>query len=134
MSGILLRDTPPDHKKNHKRLPMKKGPKEPAIPVSMHHTMRHEILSALEQGLRSAGEISKEVRISEREVYDHLEHIRKTASRSAKHLIITPAECRKCGFIFSKRERLRKPGRCPLCRGESIKEALFSIGERQNKR
>jgi predicted Zn-ribbon and HTH transcriptional regulator len=92
--------------------------------------MRHEILSELEQGLRSAGEISREVRISEREVYDHLEHIRKTASRSAKHLVITPAECRRCGFIFSKRERLRKPGRCPLCRGESIKEALFSIGDR----
>jgi transcriptional regulator len=109
---------------------MKKGPKEPAIPVSMHNTVRHEILSVLEQGLRSAGEISREVRISEREVYDHLEHIRKTASRSAKHLIITPAECRRCGFIFSKRERLRKPGRCPLCRGESIKESLFSIGER----
>jgi predicted Zn-ribbon and HTH transcriptional regulator len=108
---------------------MKKGPKEPAIPVSMHHTIRHAILSALEQGLRSAGGISREVRISEREVYDHLEHIRKTASRTTKHLIITPAECRKCGFIFSKRERLRKPGRCPLCRGESIQEALFSIGE-----
>jgi len=91
--------------------------------------MRHEILSALERGLRSAGEISREVRISEREVYGHLEHIRKTASRSANHLIITPAECRRCGFIFSKRERLRKPGRCPLCRGESIKEALFSISE-----
>ena len=116
-------------KKNHQRFPMKKGPKEPAIPVSMHHTMRHEILSALERGLRSAGEISREVRISEREVYGHLEHIRKTASRSANHLIITPAECRRCGFIFSKRERLRKPGRCPLCRGESIKEALFSISE-----
>jgi predicted Zn-ribbon and HTH transcriptional regulator len=109
---------------------MKKGPKEPAIPVSMHDTVRHEILFALEQGSRSAGEISREVRISEREVYDHLEHIRKTAGKAGKHLIITPAECRKCGFVFTKRERLRKPGRCPLCRGESIQEALFSIGER----
>jgi predicted Zn-ribbon and HTH transcriptional regulator len=109
---------------------MKKGPKEPAIPVSMHRTIRHEILSALEQGPRSAGDISRAVRISEREVYDHLEHISMTASRSARHLIITPAECRKCGFIFSKRERLKKPGRCPLCRGEAIREALFSIGER----
>ena len=108
-------------------VPMKKGPKEPAIPVSMHHTIRYEIVTALERGPRSAGDISREVRISEREVYDHLEHIRKTASRAANHLVIKPAECRKCGFVFSKRERLRKPGRCPLCRGESIQEALFSI-------
>jgi predicted Zn-ribbon and HTH transcriptional regulator len=109
---------------------MKKGPKEPAIPVSMHDTVRHEILFALEQGSRSAGEISREVRVSERDVYDHLEHIRKTVSKAGKQLIITPAECRKCGFVFTKRERLRKPGRCPLCRGESIQEALFSIGGR----
>jgi len=123
----MLRRGAAECKKNAGGLPMKKGPKEPAIPVSMHHTIRHEIVSALERGPRSAGEISREVRISEREVYDHLEHIRKTASRAANHLVITPAECRKCGFVFSKRERLRKPGRCPLCRGESIKEALFSI-------
>ncbi len=113
---------------------MQKGPNEPPIPVSMHDTVRHEILLVLERGFRSAGQISREVRISEREVYDHLDHIRKTVSKSGKHLIIAPAECKKCGFVFTKRERLSKPGRCPLCRGESIQEALFSISERSGKR
>jgi transcriptional regulator len=113
---------------------MKKGPNEPPIPLSMHDTVRHEILLVLEQGFRSAGEISREVRISERDVYDHLNHIRKTVSKAGKHLIIAPAECRKCGFVFTKRERLRKPGRCPLCRGESIQEALFAISECSGKR
>lgn len=106
---------------------MSKRPKEPAIPASMHDTMRREIMSTLEQGPRSAGEISGEVKISEREVYDHLEHIRKTVNKAGKHLMIKPAKCRKCGFVFTKRERLRKPSRCPLCRGESIQEALFSL-------
>ena len=113
---------------------MKKRPKQPPIPVDMPDTARHEILLALGQRVLSAGEISRKVRISEREVYGHLEHIRKTVSKIGKHLIITPAECRKCGFTFTKRERLRKPGRCPLCRGESIQEALFSIGECSRKR
>ena len=113
---------------------MKKRPKQPPIPVDMPDTARHEILLALGQSVLSAGEISRRVRISEREVYGHLEHIRKTVSKIGKHLIITPAKCRKCGFAFTKRERLRKPGRCPLCRGESIQEALFSIGECSRKR
>ena len=113
---------------------MKKGPNQPPIPADMHDTVRHEILFVLAEGLRSAGEISRKVRISEREVYGHLEHIRKTASKAGKRLVITPAECRKCGFVFTKRERFRKPGRCPLCRGESIQEALFAISECSGKR
>jgi len=113
---------------------VKKRPNQPPIPVGMSDTVRHEISSALEQRVLSAGEISRKVRISEREVYSHLEHIRKTVSKFGKHLVITPAECRKCGFVFTKRERLRKPGKCPLCRGESIQEALFSIGECSGRR
>jgi predicted Zn-ribbon and HTH transcriptional regulator len=117
-----------------KKVAVKKGQKRPPIPVGMNDTVRHEILFALEQEARSAGEISRIVGIPEREIYGHLEHIRKTASSIGKHLLITPAECRKCGFVFTKRERFRKPGKCPLCRGESIQEALFSVGERSDKR
>jgi hypothetical protein len=40
---------------------------------------------------------------------------------------VTPAECRKCGFVFQKREKLKKPGKCPICRSESIEEPLFGI-------
>ena len=106
---------------------MKPAPKEPSIPMEMHDTVRREITAALEQGERSARDFSREVGISEKEVYSHLEHIRKSMSAAGRHLAVTPAECRKCGFVFSKRERLKKPGKCPACRGESIHEPLFSI-------
>jgi hypothetical protein len=36
----------------------------------------------------------------------------------------------KCGFIFRKRDRLKKPGRCPVCHGEHIQDPLFSIIQR----
>ncbi len=94
----------------------------------MHDTVRHELIAALEQGQRSAKELSSEVRISEKEVYDHLEHIRKSLQGSGRQFTVMPAECRKCGFVFSKRARLGKPGKCPLCRAESIHGPLFSIG------
>lgn len=108
---------------------MKPTPREPPIPVEMQETVRREIIAFLEHRERSAKELSAEAGIPEKEVYSHLEHIRKTMSTTGRHLAITPAECKKCGFVFSKRERLKKPGKCPVCRGESIYEPLFSIEE-----
>lgn len=103
---------------------MKKIPKQPPIPSERHDTVRREIVSLLRAGALSAKEISPEVSASEKEVYEHLEHIRM---KKELHLNVTPAACRKCGYEFIKRERLKKPGRCPVCKGESITEPLFSI-------
>jgi predicted Zn-ribbon and HTH transcriptional regulator len=106
---------------------VKKKPKEPFIPVERHETIRQKIVSVLEGQTLSAKEISSHVMVSEKEVYEHLEHIQKTLNKRERNLIITPAECKKCGFVFRKRDRLKKPGRCPVCRGELISEPLFSI-------
>ncbi len=105
---------------------MKKEIKREQVPPSAPDTIRHELLSLLSERIFSAKELSGLIRISEKEVYDHLEHVRKSMHRGSR-LVVTPAECRKCGFVFSKRERLRKPGRCPVCRAESIRAPLFSI-------
>ncbi|HWI40131.1 MAG TPA: transcriptional regulator [Verrucomicrobiae bacterium] len=75
----------------------------------------------------SAKEISVAVRVAEKEVYGHLEHIRRSLHAAGGALEVTPAECRRCGFTFSARERLTPPGRCPACRHEGILEPLFSI-------
>jgi len=99
----------------------------PPVPTEVHDTARHEIAAALAEGTLSAKELSSAIGISEKEVYDHLGHIRKTLTSSGRRLVITPAECKKCGFLFSKRERLKKPGKCPVCRGESIHVPLFKI-------
>ncbi len=109
---------------------MREKLKEPPVPLEMHETLRRMMSSALEQGPRSAKELSAGMRIPEKEVYVHLEHIRVTVGQSGRHLLVTPAKCKKCGFVFSKRERLKKPGRCPVCRGESIHGPLFSIEQR----
>jgi predicted Zn-ribbon and HTH transcriptional regulator len=106
---------------------VKRKPKEPFIPVERQETIRREIISALEGKTLSAKDISAYVRISEKEIYEHLEHIQRTINKSEHNFIIIPAECKKCGFIFRKRDRLKKPGKCPVCRGESIQEPLFSV-------
>ena len=104
-----------------------KGTKKEIVPMDRRETVRHEIISLIEGNALSAKEISGSVRVSEKEVYDHLAHIQKTVSKQGDKLKVISAECNKCGFQFKKRERLKKPGKCPVCRSESISAPLFSI-------
>ena len=110
---------------------MKDKLKEPAVPHAMHDTVRKELIAALMEGPASARDLSAAAAIREREVDGHLEHIRKSLSATGHRLIVTPAECKKCGFVFSKRDKLKRPGKCPACKGESIREPLFSIDGHQ---
>jgi hypothetical protein len=107
---------------------LKKKDKMPFVPPERKGTVRQEIIALLEESRSlTARDISAEVRIPEKEVYGHLEHIQKSLGKTGQHLHITPAECLKCGFVFSKRDRLKTPGRCPVCHEEHIQEQLFSI-------
>lgn len=110
---------------------MKIKSKQPFIPAERHETIRRKIISLLEGNTLSARNISSEVRISEKEVYGHLEHIQKSMAKEEVHLVVVPAECEKCGFVFKKRERLKKPGKCPACNSEKVAEPLFSITEKK---
>jgi len=105
----------------------KTKPKEPFIPSERQETIRQKMIVILRGQTLSAREISGIVKISEKEVYEHLAHIQRGIRNSSHPLTVTPAECKKCGFIFKKRERLKKPGKCPLCYSESITEPLFSL-------
>ena len=105
----------------------KTRPKKPFIPVERHETIRRQIETILYHETLSAREISVVAGVPEKEVYEHLEHIHKSIEREGGRLVMTPAECQDCGFVFKKRERLKKPGKCPVCNSESISEPHFSI-------
>lgn len=93
----------------------------------MNQTIRQQIISILQEAAFTAKEISGQVSIPEKEVYDHLQHIKKALPHSNMILKITPSQCRQCEFRFTKREKLKKPGKCPICKGSYIEEPLFSI-------
>ena len=107
---------------------MRKRVKEPPTPLERYNTIRRYITSLLEGDTLSAKDISVSLRIPEKDVYDHLEHIRMTLHKSGQRLLVSPAQCEKCGFEFKKRTRLTKPGRCPICHNSLIKPPLYSIG------
>lgn len=81
----------------------------------------------------SAKDISKAVSIMEKEVAGHLSHIGRSLSAAGNaRLVVEPSECLKCGFVFKKRERLKTPSRCPVCKSEEITETRFKIEVKDN--
>lgn len=90
-------------------------------------TLRQQIMVLLSDSEMSAKEISSAVGIREKEVYGHLSHIARSIKSHGKRLVIDPAECMGCGYVFEKRKRFTRPGRCPICKSEHIKNPLYRI-------
>ena len=90
-------------------------------------TVRRAIIEELIDGIKTARELSQSLRISEKEVLTHLGHIEQSAKQKGYKFVIKPSECMSCGFVFQKRERTRKPGRCPKCKKEFITSPGFGL-------
>lgn len=103
---------------------MKLRPKQPFVPAERPETVRREIAACLREESMTAREISERVGVGEKQVLEHLEHI-KLARHAA--LRVEPALCMACGFSFRKRERLKGPDKCPVCHSEHIAEPRFSL-------
>jgi predicted Zn-ribbon and HTH transcriptional regulator len=102
-------------------------PRTSSIPAEEKETARRRIRALIEECPHSAKEISFAVRMPEKDVENHLEHLRKSLHAEGLRLTQVPAECRGCGFVFRKRDRLKSPGRCPVCKGESISDPSFRV-------
>jgi len=90
-------------------------------------TIRKEMILLLAHEEMDAREISSVVGVGEKEVYTHLSHISRSVKHQRKKLIIKPAECLECGFVFEKRTRFTSPGRCPICKSEHMQNPMYRI-------
>jgi len=90
-------------------------------------TIRRQIMELLTQSECNARIVSQSLRISEKEVYDHLAHIARSVSSLKKRLVVTPSRCGDCGYIFADRRRFTKPGRCPRCKSEHLSDPRYRI-------
>jgi predicted Zn-ribbon and HTH transcriptional regulator len=101
--------------------------REAVTPEERYETLRRRIVSMLKEQSSTGKELSGQLRIPEKDVFEHLEHIRKTMNKGPYRLMVVPARCERCGFVFRKRGRLKAPGKCPMCRSESVEEPQFSV-------
>lgn len=90
-------------------------------------TVRAELRGALRDGLLTARDLSVRVGISEKDVAEHLEHLRRSLKPEGERLEVEHARCLACGFVFRDRERLTKPSRCPRCKGQRLTPARYGI-------
>ncbi len=90
-------------------------------------TIRQQIVQALTGARCSSRDLAHALRISERDVEDHLTHIGKSVARDKGRLVLEPSLCQDCGFEFRGRTRLTRPSRCPKCRSEAITPPRFGI-------
>jgi predicted Zn-ribbon and HTH transcriptional regulator len=90
-------------------------------------TLRQRMADLLRQQEADARELSQSLGIAEKDVYAHLEHIRRSVAAAGGELSVTPSECLACGYVFADRGRLTRPGRCPRCRATRLSRPSFRI-------
>jgi transcriptional regulator len=92
-------------------------------------TIREQIAQSLGTEPMAARDLSKALRISEKDAYSHLPSILKSIRHQGKQIRITPGYCLNCGYEFKDRKSFKKPGKCPECRQSRIEPAVFQIIE-----
>jgi predicted Zn-ribbon and HTH transcriptional regulator len=86
---------------------------------------RRDLIPMLMEQTMSLSEIARAVHEKPKDVIDALNHLAQSSRNGDYELVVTPAECRKCGFEFDAK-KFARPGKCPKCRSTWIYEPLFA--------
>ena len=90
-------------------------------------TIRQKIIALLTSQEMDARQLSGQVGIQEKEVIEHLSHVARSLAIKGKKLTIRPAECLLCGYVFERRQRFTRPGRCPRCKKSHLQSPAHHI-------
>jgi transcriptional regulator len=90
-------------------------------------TIRRMIIALLNEREMDVRELSQELGIKEKEVYEHLVHVERSAAAASARFILTPSQCLLCGYVFEDRRRLTRPSRCPQCKRSKLQNPSFRI-------
>ena len=90
-------------------------------------TIRQQMMDLLSEKEMTAIELSQELRIREKEIYDHLPHIARSLAAQGKKLVIRPSRCLKCAYVFEDRKRFTRPSRCPQCKATHLRVPAYEI-------
>lgn len=101
--------------------------KPPAAAPERTMTARARVHEALLGPPVSPHEISDRAGIPEKDVADHLTHLQKSMKQRGERLIVKPATCLSCGYVFRGRTKLTAPGSCPSCKETHIASPMFHV-------
>lgn len=84
-----------------------------------------ELLASREEGF-SLEEIEDILDLKRSTILDDLKHLQLSLRHRPERMLMVPPTCRTCGFTF-RLEEPRAPGRCPVCKGESVLLPVFKV-------
>ena len=99
-------------------------------------TRREEIAQILEDAEYplTAQDICDILDIKKRSiVYEDIDHIALSVKNQGKQVIVSPARCGKCQYIFKKMKSAKAPSKCPKCRSEWILPPAYLIRDKKSK-
>jgi predicted Zn-ribbon and HTH transcriptional regulator len=64
-------------------------------------------------------------------IYEDIEHISQSVKAEGKEVLLRPASCGKCNYVFSERKKAKRPSKCPKCRSQWILSPGYIIRERK---
>ena len=83
-------------------------------------------MDVLSREPRSVSSLARELGLSRGDVEDALRHMIRSARAAGHRIVVVPARCRSCGFVFDD-DKLTKPGKCPSCRKSRIFEPQIGV-------
>lgn|SRR5579884_269455 len=89
-------------------------------------TIRRRVMAELKDQTLTARDLSKILKVTEKEILGHLEHVARSI-KPPQRFIIEPSFCNRCQFTFAERRKFSSPSRCPHCRHEGISPPAFRI-------
>jgi predicted Zn-ribbon and HTH transcriptional regulator len=100
------------------------------FPAAAVETPRQAIRRLLAAAPCTAHDLSALVRLPEKEIVPHLEHLARSLRGASERLEVEPAQCDDCGYVFRDRRRLARPSACPMCRSQRLSAPVFRIAGR----
>ncbi|MDF1539206.1 MAG: transcriptional regulator [Candidatus Thorarchaeota archaeon] len=90
-----------------------------------------EMLERTEYPL-TADDICRDLDIKDKSiVYEDINHISKSIKNMSKELLVQPARCGNCDFVFKVKGSAKRPSKCPQCKGQWIISPGYLIRPRK---
>lgn len=88
--------------------------------------LRRTLGNYLKAEAMSLRQLSRRVRMPERDLKEALKHLRLSLKHAGQVLDVIPACCGKCHFVFDL-DTYHRPSRCPKCKSTWIKDPILKI-------
>ncbi len=92
----------------------------------MAQTRRQQIVGRLVEREWEFDDLRREFALTVKVLEEDLRHIERSVRAGGQRLILRPARCEACDFVF-KSTAPHPPGRCPSCRDRRISGPWFRV-------